>query len=1493
MGKGTFVPNNVKNALFTEGEFTATLKDYLNLINEKATKPIYRDRTAQTIKGLLALHIRNRMLETAQSSKAKRIKSGAKFSKRIKAVEVGKIKKSGVTTKTRDQQAFDIQQATKAVKKAWTDMSTIEKVSQLKDLSKVLAKYGLGRLLTSTNLTQRADPQAARALQIAITEIGRVKANKNITKQRKVQIEKAIEAGELLDLTALRKSLGDIAQWSPAVKQALSADARAPQKTLKGKDSIPSKVNQNVNNLTEIEKGGKEIRKIIRDILKNNPKLLPALDYLLYQVNNNKSFARVMAPLVGYINQKGFNQSNTVGEHALQYGVFTTLFESQALVLNEADFNDFNDWLADNYVQIQLASGKKASWNGSGIEIQEKPYDANSPDVFNRGEVGIAWKGKNQMHPQIQEVIDKVNKGELSWGEVKVNYPDLSLVRYFSKYGYKNPNTMMYKGEIIAKRFKVEVPSKYAEVDAKTGKPIYPNVIKVQAYAINKVLTNQWTKAEARKYVDIMTPLAVQESNANATIAEIAGEIIPTVKESKKVPRTSEQVKKVLENSNTTQVNAQKVNKEAKGMSAFDLDDTLALTKEKVKYTMPNGRKGELTAGEFAQQYETLQAEGAVFDFSNFDNVDLSTPKGPLAKEALKKQAKYGPKDIYIVTARPNASKQAIKLWADSIGLNIPLKNIITLEDGSPQAKADFILEKAAQGYNDFYFADDSAINVKTVKKILDQIDVKSKVQQAIADKAKRLDTEFNDQIEDVTGKEAFKEYSDARAVLEGKKKDKGIIKRLGKQLTITFSAEDFLGLLYPLVGKGKKGDKQMKWIKDNLINPYNKAEQALLSAKVAVANDFAALRAQFPSLKRQPFNPKKPFDYFTNPLLKPIGVGPYTKSQALRVYLWNKQGANIPGMSKRDINNLVKAVEADIELQSFADQLGLIQKTKKYPTPEQNWLAGDIKSDLLRGLDTTVRKELFTEWQENVDIIFSPKNLNKLEAIYGSKYREALEDSLGRMKSGSNRPVYVGAGARLINEMLDWLNASVGVVMFLNVKSGLLQTLSIVNFTNVTDNNPLKQAKVFGTRQWSDMVLELMNSDYLVNRRDGLKINVSEAELADASKKGGMKGMINYLLDKGFIITRIMDSLAIGVGGAAFVINRTESYQNRVNPETGKLYTETEAKKAAFEDFYQIAEETQQSSNPSKISSQQASWGGRVILSFQNVTMQFNRRVKKKTLDLYNRRKVPGMTQRESDLNNIAGIIYYVGVQNVIFHSLQHALFAVLFDDDEDEKEKNKIADIANSSLDSLLFGLGFGGALISTVKNILMKVATQAEKNSPQYQDIIWDVFDVSPVLDSKIRKLRTAARTFEWQMDEIKNRGWSIDNPAYLAIAQMISATTNVPMDRVLRKYMNMRQAMDEETRVWQKVSLFLGFSGWALGLPYWGAPSTIKQEKEEQNKIETQYKNDVRKLKAQGYEKARSKKFAPGKLNIDYIQVENPRGFIEYWRMPKNKKKKKKK
>ncbi len=554
-----------------------------------------------------------------------------------------------------------------------------------------------------------------------------------------------------------------------------------------------------------------------------------------------------------------------------------------------------------------------------------------------------------------------------------------------------------------------------------------------------------------------------------------------------------------------------------------------------------------------------------------------------MADLARKRQGKFGSGDIFVLTARPNSAGPAIKQFLGSIGINIPLKNITGLEDGSPQAKADWVLNKAAEGYNDFYFADDSAMNVAGVKAVLDGIDVKNDVQQAKESKGEKLNKEFNKQIEEVTGVAEFKQYSTARARLEGKKKDGGFIKRFARQFTITPSADDFLGLMYAIVGKGEQGNKHLKFIKDNLVDVYDRAEQQLLSAKVSVARDFAALRSKFPTLKGSKLS-------FANPLLKEIDGGPFNKEQAVRVYIWNKQGMDIPGMSKRDINALVKAVEADAELNTFADELALISKSNQYPAPGKNWLGGSIKTDMLDSLDKTFRAKAMEEFNQNSDIIFSEKNLNKIEALFGTKFREALEDSLRRMKSGNNRPVIIGAGSGLVNEMLDWLNASVANVMFLNMRSGLLQTLSTVNFINWGDNNIWNASKAFASKEMWPTFMRLMNSDYLVNRRDGLKINVNEAELADAAKRGGIKGAFSYLLDKGFAITRVMDSFAIALGGSTFFINRKKALLNRVNENTGKLYTEAEADQKAFEDFYQVAEETQQSSNPSKISSQQAS---------------------------------------------------------------------------------------------------------------------------------------------------------------------------------------------------------------------------------------------------------------------------------------------------------------
>ena len=953
--------------------------------------------------------------------------------------------------------------------------------------------------------------------------------------------------------------------------------------------------------------------------------------------------------------------------------------------------------------------------------------------------------------------------------------------------------------------------------------------------------------------------------------------------------------KKTMINSFETKAKANKVlGKKAKGISVFDFDDTLAKTKEKVIVTNVDGTVNEISASEFAKQAGILTEAGATFDFSNFENVSLDTAEGPLADLARKRQGKFGSKDIFVLTARPQVAAQSIKDFLDAIGINIPLENITGLEDGTPQAKVDWVLNKTAEGYNDFYFADDSFANVEGVKQVLDAVDIKNKVQVAKANKVSKLDKELNKILEEVTGKQAFKTYSKVRAALEGRQKDKGFLKRIAKQFSITSSADDFKGLTYAFRGKGEAGNRHAKWIQDNLIDPYDKAELELLKAKTTLARDFAELKKQFPSLKS-----RKTFGFKTeNPLLNEIGVGPYTKSHAVRVYMWNKQGMDIPGMSKKDVNALVKAVESDNELNVFADEVILIQKDAQYPPPDKTWLAGDMKSDILSGLDKGFRNKLLTEWNQNVEVIFSEKNLNKLEALYGTKYVEALRGTLDRMKTGSNRPNYTGPGSRVVNEMLDWLNSAVGVTMFFNRKSGLLQTLSTVNFINWGDNNIYAAAKAFASKEYYPTVLKLLNSDYLVNRRDGLKINVNEAELANAAKEGGFKGMVNFLLDKGFLFTRIADSLAIATGGATFYINRKKSLLNRINPETGKLYTEAEADQKAFLDFYQVSEETQQSSNPSKISQQQASMAGRVLLAFQNVTMQFNRNTKKSILDLVNRRKKPGFTQRESDLSNMSSVVYYVGMQNLIFNSLQQSLFTVLFDEEEEEEKKNrtkkeKVGDIVNGMIDSLLFGLGFGGAIISTLKNLGLRINEENKKadkgESTDYQDIIWDVFDVSPVLDSKVRKLRTAAKTFDWNKEQMDRRGWSLDNPMFLAYAQLISAGFNLPVDRALVLVNSLRQATDENTRLYQRIALALGWSGWSLGLPYWGRQSTLDREKREDEQLKEKWKNSVKKVKKLGFTKkiplSGPNHYKPeGQSGVDFMQVERPDGTIQYYIKP---------
>ena len=811
--------------------------------------------------------------------------------------------------------------------------------------------------------------------------------------------------------------------------------------------------------------------------------------------------------------------------------------------------------------------------------------------------------------------------------------------------------------------------------------------------------------------------------------------------------------------------------------------------KEQVLKDFPTGKTFKINATEFAKKAAELEAEGAEFDFSEFSKV-IDGKKGPLFNVAKKIADARGTEDLFILTARPQEAAVPIKEFMKALGIDIPLSNITGLADGKPQAKARWVVDKASLGYNDFYFADDAFKNVQAVKKVLDQIDVKSKVQQAKFSKAKTFNTIVQDMIFDSAGIEQYKTYSAAKAKTIGASKGK-------YNFLISAGAEDFTGLLYKMLGKGKKGDAQMAFLKTNLLDTYQKSEQQVIAAQVSAANDFVALKKRLGTLPKT--------------LNTQTGIGKFSYQHAVRVAVWNKQGMNIPGLSKRDTKQLLDFVKNNPKLATLANELVSIQKGKLYPKPGESWLGGNITTDIIGGINKNNRAEYQQEFRENVDIIFSKENLNKMEAAYGSNWRRALEDSLRRMKAGTNRPM---GGNPTTDALLDWLNNAVGNTMFLNTRSALLQTISSVNYLNWSDNNIVQAGKAFANQKqyWSDF-MTLMNSDYLVQRRNGLKINVSESEIADAVKdaKNKPSAAISYLLNKGFVFTRYADSFAIAAGGATF-------YRNRLNRLIKEGMDPKLAEEQAFADFRAVSEESQQSSSPDKISMQQASGAGRVILAWANTPMQYARIQKRAAQDLIN--------GRGDWKTNVSKIVYYGVVQNLIFNSLQQAAFAMGFGDDDEVDDaqnlskKERIYRIGNGMVDSQLKGLGVFGAGTVAVKNALMTIAEENNKKSPEFAKAIDDLIGFSPPLNAKIRALRSGLNTFSWNRKEIKEKGFSLDNPAYLAGSQVISSTTNIPLDRLMKKINNLRGVMSEKSELWQKVALTLGYSTWDLGLGYYG-------------------------------------------------------------------------
>ena len=1354
-GKSTFIPNSILEALYVKdgkGKWKLnqgiTLTDYKNLIGDiDIKKPIYRSKDATIAKALAGLSFRNKMFETAFPKAELRVGTGVKFSLDEE------IEPSGKKPTIKKQQETIVEDfGAKPIKK---DREGVSRVSEFITGGMVKAFGDATSLFLRPSTWAAAGNNIASALKRDFLVINDAsKASKN--KQDSID---GVKNGDVLELKEIKETVNQNTN-----SKNLDKDTKTDINNVIGSQKGAAKAKKNQGQQKSILNGKNFILNGIRKIVLNNKFDIAGLQFMLGNQNANAGLARNMATINndGRTDKKG----KAYEEHWFPMGAWVTN-TLKASGLSDVVWNGWKKFSNDNYYQEIVNKDLQRDY-------LDKTYDVKMEDGST-----VRWNSKSDLHPLLQ---DAINYG-LETGDFSLANKLADIRKYPGKdvHTAVNPFTHGRNGVSDAVRYGIIV-----------GKDLQsnPNIQHATSSLINEIIIGKIDSKTAQERIDAYETTAKDEEKSAKVNSGTFGDKVNSKSS------IEEQIDDLKNYDKAAEI-GRDLNAPTKGISVFDFDDTLAKTKEKVIVNTADGKTKEISAAEFAKEASTLEAAGATFDFSNFEGVADGTLKGPLADLALKRQDKFGSKDIFVLTARPQASAEAIKTFLDGIGLNLPIENITGLADGTPGAKGRWIASKAAEGYNDFYFADDSLPNVEAVSEVLSQIDVKSDVQIAKSSLPEQFDKIFNDIIESSTGIESFKEYSKAKAQTVGKGKGKF-------SFFTTPSAEDFLGLLYKTLGKGKVGEAQLEFYKTNLLEPYDRAELATTRAKVQAAADFKKLKSNLKSLPKS--------------LSKEMGYGGFTHSQAARVAVWTRQGMNIPGLSKTDLKALNKFVDNNAEMNTLVDELMKIQKGKEYPAPGENWLAGTITTDVLNGITKVNRKEYLQQWQQNVDIIFSDKNMNKLEAAYGPKYVEALRDQLRRMKSGSNRPI---GGSRVVNNVLDWLNNSVGAIMFLNTRSAVLQTLSSVNFIGVGNNSLINSAKAFANQKqyWTDFKT-LMNSPYLVERRNGLKINVSESEIADAvaESEDKPKSALNYLLSKGFVLTRFADSFAIATGGAGFYRNQLDMYVKQGMPQDL-------AQKKAFEDFYSIAEKNQQSSNPSKISQQQASGAGRVILAFANTPMQYARIIKRSSQDLIN--------GRGDWKKNVGTIAFYGVAQNVIFNAMQNALFADAFGEDEEEEENNKTGRIANGMADSLLAGLGIQGKAALALKNSLITLAQENDKKSPKFVKAVYDLFDFSPPLDSKFRKLRSAANTFTWDRKLMKEKGFSLDNPAYLAGAQVISGLTNVPLDRAISKINNIRGIMSERSQNWQKVALALGWSTWDVGLGYYGGfdkPEPLTEEQQ---------------------------------------------------------------
>ena len=637
-------------------------------------------------------------------------------------------------------------------------------------------------------------------------------------------------------------------------------------------------------------------------------------------------------------------------------------------------------------------------------------------------------------------------------------------------------------------------------------------------------------------------------------------------------------------------------------------------------------------------------------------------------------------------------------------------------------------------------------------------------------------ETSINEMVKNKVGNDSFKKYS-SNDISIAKKDGEGKGKWYTRPLawTVTPAADDFHGLLQKLYRKGNKGIADKKMLEKAIVNPFILANEAYTKASSDVREKASKAIEKVKGITKNENGVKvkgRLLGFRTNAQYSgTLGGQKINVNQAIKAYMnLNDLGGENSIVTKAEKEALAEYVESNKTISNFIKEmsdLGVLHATEN----PNDFLTGSFESDLVDHIEKDLKKAAFADFNKISSKLFNEDVMSTLTGNFGSKYSEALQNSLDRM--GGRQVGGIADG--ITQKWNDWATKSVATIMFLNFRSAGLQLLSFANYATAA-NSPKELAYfiqgAFGLGG-SGGFKKVWESDFLKERRAraGYDVNLSDLATSDKSKT-------NKFLNSGFYFTSLMDATAIGWGGGA--------YYNALKKSNPKM-----SEKEILRKVSEQTEEAQQSSRPDRVSQHQSSGASKFILAFANTPAQYFRLTKKAVSDIAN--------GRGNFKQNMTKIASYAIIQNAIFTAAQSASLALLGglgDDGDDKEERDQI----NSMLDSLLRGMGLYGAVASTLKNVAAEAYKQEEKVRPDHIITALKATTISPPLSRKINDLLQIGRAYNY-----KNPDKHVT-----ALAKGTAIATNLPTDWLQKKASAVKNLQNDEFTKLQKALILLGWS-----------------------------------------------------------------------------------